>query len=179
MFRLTESVINTAIDNANKILKEVYPRYEIPNIWSIRITNAKSYWANIGRDKNFPNRFGMHISKTFEKIPDLELAKIRFQTCMLHELIHTIPGCNNHGKNFKRIGYLVSRKYPQYDVCTSVNAEEFGVETKERPARYIIKCTKCGKEFRYARKPKYAISNYCCTNCYCDKLIIIPNFIAV
>lgn len=170
MFQLTESVINAAINNAHKVLKDVYLKYIEPNIWSIKITNATSYWANIGRDKSVKSRFGMHISRTFEKIPDEQLAKLRFETCMIHELIHTLPGCNNHGNNFKRIGRMVKRKYPQYDICRCVSAEEFGVETKERPARYIIKCEHCMHEYRYQRKPKYAVSEYKCSKCGSSEL---------
>lgn len=171
MFKLTESVINSGIENASKILSEVYPTFQVPNIWSIKVTNATSYWANIGRDKKVRSRFGMHISRTFEKIPDENLARLRFETCMIHELIHTIPGCNNHGNNFKRVGRMVKRKYPQYDICRCVSAEEFGVDKAEaKPAKYLIRCEHCKHEYRYQRKPKYAISEYKCSKCGSDKL---------
>lgn len=171
MFRLTEAVINSGIENAICVLSEVYPKFEKPNIWSVKITNATSYWANIGRDKKVRSRFGMHISKTFEKIPDENLARLRFETCMIHELIHTIPGCNNHGTNFKRVGYMVKRKYPQYDISRCTSAEEFGVIPEEaKPAKYIIKCNHCKHEYNYRRKPKYAVSMYKCSKCGSNQL---------
>lgn len=36
---------------------------------------------------------------------------------------------------------------------------------KEKSAKYILTCLKCGEKFYYAKKPKYDIKDYKC--CYC------------
>ena len=165
MFKLTEEIINNSIEIAHKILKEVYPKYKEPIIYSIKITNAHSYWANIGRCKEYPSGYGLHISRTFEQIKDIEVARNRFQSCMIHEMIHTQPGCNNHGYNFKRLCYYVNKKYPQYKVQTSTTDESVGITIESAPIKYIIKCKICGCESKYRRKPKYSLSKYICNRC--------------
>ena len=62
---------------------------------------------------------------------------------MAHELIHTCPGCFDHGKKWKkyasvareRLGYLISR---------TVSPEDLGIaDISQEEPRYKITCNGC------------------------------------
>lgn len=68
---------------------------------------------------------------------------------ILHELLHTCPGCMNHGAAWKKYAEIV-RKNWGYDVKRVSSEEEKGVTTgnqnyREREYKYLIYCEKCGK----------------------------------
>lgn len=166
--------INSAIAKAINILEQCYNQFNKPYIYKIEYKpNSKSYWAKIGRNsKKHPGYF-LRIGGLFQLIPDEELAKIRFQSTIIHELIHTIPGCMNHGSKFQRICYLVNKKYPQYKLQTATGAEDFGIQLDEPIPKYKIICKCCGKEYLYQRKPKLNINMYKCSKCGKSNLELI------
>lgn len=173
--KLSRVKIEKAIDNAVKVLSSVYNKFDAPYINSITITNASSYWANIRRVKSHGDvSFSIRVSKTIELIPNEELAQRRLEETIIHELIHTIPGCMNHGSYFKHFCSLVNNNYPnRYVIKTRTNSEDYGVAIENKPKfKYEIVCTHCGKKYYYARKPKYDIRNYTCGKCHKDGLII-------
>ena len=66
---------------------------------------------------------------------------------LMHELIHTCPGCMNHGYEFQRRAEAVNRKLG-YNIHTTTNSESLeaaGVQLKRKSANYRIVCMKCGK----------------------------------
>lgn len=173
MFNVCEE-IQSALNNGNKILKECLKSYNEPYIYKIEFKNkSKSYWAKVG--KNSKEHFGyfLRIGGLFELIPDESIARNKFESTIIHELIHTIPGCMNHGKKFKRICNLVNYKYPQYKIQTSSSAEDFGIVESKPKVKYKIICSKCGKEYLYERKPKLDINRYRCSICGNIKLELI------
>lgn len=166
--------INSAIAKAINILEQCYNQFNKPYIYKIEYKpNSKSYWAKIGRNsKKHPGYF-LRIGGLFQLIPNEELARIRFQSTIIHELIHTIPGCMNHGSKFQRICYLVNKKYPQYKLQTATGAEDFGIQLDEPIPKYKIICKCCGKEYLYQRKPKLNINMYKCSKCGKSNLELI------
>lgn len=67
---------------------------------------------------------------------------------IMHELIHTCPGCMNHGYEFQRRAALVNRKLG-YNVHTTTEVsslEAAGVQLKRKTGHYAIMCKKCGME---------------------------------
>lgn len=68
---------------------------------------------------------------------------------LLHELLHTCPGCMNHGPNWKYYAERV-RKIYGYDIKRTSDNDEKEVTTgnlnyKRREYKYFIYCEKCGK----------------------------------
>ena len=120
--------IQQAVDNANTCLYSVYPKYIEPKNIIVKFTRARSYWATItqstskaiGKQKDFIIKIG----ELFNEIPDINLRNLRLEECMIHELIHTIPGCCNHGVRFKAIANKINRKYTQYDIQTQTDGEK-------------------------------------------------------
>ena len=88
---------------------------------------------------------------------------------MVHELIHTIPGCNNHGPNFKRYAGLINRHYPEYNVSTyytSDSDETENIADTKKP-KYVVTCENCGAKTYFYRKCKTLdiISRCTCKKC--------------
>ena len=174
MFTIDE--IQAAIDNANTCLYSIYKNYIEPRDIVIQFTKAKSYWAMITRSTCKPIGkqldFMIKISSLFDDIIDSGLRKLRLEECMIHELIHTIPGCNNHGTKFKRLAYRIGCKYPQYKIETQTSGERFGLPEYEPKYRYEIVCKHCGKSFYRCKKLKKPLTEYLCGNCGSDNLEI-------
>ena len=72
---------------------------------------------------------------------------------IIHELIHTCPGCMNHGYEWKRRGERASRMLG-YDVCRLRSVDKLNdwkVEVKEETFKYALVCNDCGKEYKFKR----------------------------
>lgn len=70
---------------------------------------------------------------------------------IMHEVIHTLPGCNNHGPNFQAVARLVNT-IKGYSVSTRSTLSA-AIHNK-LDYRYRLICTHCGEELkRYHRKP--------------------------
>ena len=89
---------------------------------------------------------------------------------IIHELIHCIPFCNNHGKNFKQYAKYINEKLG-YDISRLGNREEdykksnveYNIE--KRKDRYKIKCEECGQVFFRQRIAKNFTRKYRCGKC--------------
>lgn len=161
--KVTYAIINQAVNAGVQILKEVYPSFQYKGFVKVRISKARSKWGSVKLDYHTGD-FSLTISDCFEEIPDENKARIRLLSTVVHELIHTIPGCMNHGSNFKYYAALVNRKYPALKIQRCTSMKEVGVCANTKPARYIAKCSCCGKEWKYSRRPKI-IS--CIDQCKC------------
>lgn len=165
-FRLSERDIKVAIVKACDVLKSVSSEFVLPKICEIKLTKASSYWANIQRIDG-GKYYRLRVSSLVELIPSKELAQRRLEECMIHEMIHTMPGRFNHGEKFKAMCNKVNKKYDGiYTIRTRNDCETYGIHREEKPkVKFEIKCEKCGKTYYYSRKPKYDISEYSCSKC--------------
>jgi hypothetical protein len=88
---------------------------------------------------------------------------------MAHELIHTIPGCSNHGPNFKRYAELINRHYPEYNVSTYYTPDSAEIENiaNIKKPKYVVTCENCGVKTYFYRKCKTLdiISRCTCKKC--------------
>lgn len=99
----------------------------------------------------------------------MELDDIIIKNTIIHELIHCLPYCNNHGVYFKkyaniintRLGYNISRVGNKKEDYIKSNLEY--IEKEEY--KYKIKCEKCEKIFYRKRLPKNFTRKYRCSNC--------------
>lgn len=165
--QITIDVINEAIQNGIKVIKSVYPRFVIPTFTSVKIGKSRTSWASIS--KNQDNSFKLRVSNCYEEISNSQKAKIRLESTMIHELIHTIPGCLNHGKKFKLFANLINEKYNnKYHICRCTSMTEFGINQKNKNIKYIIECSNCHNQYEYKRKPKYS-SSFIHEFCWCNK----------
>lgn len=77
---------------------------------------------------------------------------------IMHEVIHTLPGCGNHGETFQKTARRVNEQLG-YRISTT---SKLSKEAKEAVAyKYVLKCGQCGEELkRYHRKPRISASHY-------------------
>lgn len=71
---------------------------------------------------------------------------------LLHEYIHTCPGCDNHGKVFKYYANIINTKY-HYHIKRTTSAAEKGLDnTVLKPdAKYRVECPQCHRSWGYLR----------------------------
>lgn len=85
---------------------------------------------------------------------------------IIHELLHTVKGCFNHGTEWKYYADIMNRKYNYNIKRVTSNAEKDFVLSND-DYKYIVKCPKCGKEWGFHRicnVAKYP-SIYLCKKC--------------
>lgn len=118
---------------------------EIEIKWNGRISRKWGYCRKTG------NHYDISIARRLDDdaIPDEKVMSV-----ILHEILHTCPGCMNHGKLWKSYGKLIKHIY-HIKIKTTSSAEDLNVENK-----YIIKCRNCGCKTRYAMKPRNT-ERYC------------------
>lgn len=110
------------------------------------------------------NKHHIEISKWV-----MELEDTIIKNTIMHELIHCIPYCNNHGVEFKKYANLINTNY-HYDVSRVGNKkadfEKSNIEYNEiTHYNYKITCRNCGQEFFRQRLSKNFKRKYRCGKC--------------
>lgn len=101
-----------------------------------------------GRCTREPGGYRLEIMTFLNRFRTLD--EIR-QTVM-HEVIHTLEGCNNHGADFQQVARRVNQQLG-YRIATRSQLGEAAGQAV--PYRYVLKCSHCGQELkRYHRKPR-------------------------
>lgn len=123
--------------------------------WSIN-TRAK---CRLGLCKIITNDiFEINISEEVLKDDiDVQVAL----NVIMHELLHTVKGCFNHGKKWKTYAEYINNKLPQYSIKRAIKGEESGIKFERKPPvyRYILRCTKCGQKIKRQKETK-VVTNY-------------------
>lgn len=102
----------------------------------------------------------------------MELNDNIIKNTIIHELIHCIPNCNNHGKDFKFYAKLVKNNLG-YNITRLGNKEEdykksgldFKKEEKSIQYKYKVICQKCGQTFLRQRINRNFTRKYVCGKC--------------
>lgn len=108
-------------------------------------------------------RFEKHTIEISRWVMDLDDKIIK--NTIMHELIHCMPFCNNHGEMFKRYAKYINKNLG-YDISRLGNKKEdyekSNLEYEEKAYKYTIKCTSCGKVFNRNRLAKDFFKKYRC-----------------
>ena len=90
-------------------------------------------------------KFLVEISEFILDCPENKIREV-----LAHELLHTCEGCRNHGIHWKVYAQRMNNAYG-YDIKRATSFEDMGIHREEAPSqsnvKYIIKCSKCGKEY--------------------------------
>ena len=173
--KLTEALIEQYIDDAKIIISRCYPSFVPPIVVKITISKARSYWAQIKHVGD--NYYELRVSNMFNEITEEHLFYNRLMSCMIHELIHTIPRCWNHGRIFQQYAQKINLYFPEFNISTSTSGEELGIIEDVRIIKYVVTCYNCGAESKYMRKPKIwkyinkETSPYICNKCGQSKFV--------
>lgn len=68
---------------------------------------------------------------------------------LAHEALHTCWGCRNHGKRWKEYARRMNLAC-DYHISRTSTDEEMGIAA-QRPYQYLLRCEKCGAEFKRLR----------------------------
>lgn len=118
--------------------------------------NKKSLFYTISINENF-----------------IKLCPDKVKNTIMHELIHSVHGCMNHGPSFKYLASLVNNKFGYNITRTSYYQEYEEYINNTKQYRYKVKCNSCGSEWLY-QKAGNVIKNiqknpYSCTCPKCHK----------
>lgn len=113
--------------------------------------------------------FRIEISSKF-----LEMATLKqVQEVLMHELCHTLRGCDTHRGRWKKVVKKVNERYG-YNIS---RCSDFQYDFT--PVRYIVRCQNCGAITEYRRQTqlvkelKQGIDvTYICCNCYQNKFTL-------
>ena len=85
----------------------------------------------------------------------LDAGEQEIKNVLAHELLHTCPGCYNHGMRWKAYAAKINNMYG-YNITSTTTYEKIGLQKPEKKVnyKYKIECTKCGKIFYRQRKSK-------------------------
>lgn len=80
----------------------------------------------------------------------LEAPEVSCLQTLAHEVLHTCPGCRNHGARWKEYARRMNEAYG-YAISRTGSCEALGV-ADARPVRHLVVCTRCGMEFPRSRR---------------------------
>lgn len=131
-------------------------------------------------DENYKiiQKRGYHKSIRYEKFKNhhIEISSWVMQlndniakNTILHELIHCIPYCNNHGAEFKKYANYINEKLG-YQIKTRGNRKEDYqasnlIYQEDDDYKYKIICENCKQEIYRKRFNKNLIKKYQCAKC--------------
>lgn len=117
-------------------------------------TRAKKRWGQCRKISG-----GYHININICLFDDQSSVE-GLKTTILHELLHSCPGCMNHGEAWKELADKVNERYG-YKIKRTTSADEKGVSEEvrsiihaDKEPKYKIVCTKCGQVIERARMSK-------------------------
>lgn len=103
-------------------------------------------WNNYGRCIHYKDdHYVIKINTVYFKKDDERYRRYLLST-IIHELIHSIEGCMNHGENFLKNAEIVNQKYGEGFIRPTNNSNIL-----DENAKYIFKCDNCGKIVTYNR----------------------------
>lgn len=125
-------------------------------------TSGKFMGCNSWGQPRYKFKIEINPAMLLDSVPQMEL-----EDTILHELLHTVEGCQNHGPKWKSLAEKVNRAYG-YHISRTGYLPEVSQRIKEKnPTRYICACKKCGQEFKF-KKWCSTVANperYSHTNC--------------
>jgi len=161
--------------NKQEKLEELYKKC-IEELKSINIDVQKNRIIEIKINTRSKKRYGCckKISKDRFKIEIsewvMDLNEDIIKNTIMHELIHCMPRCNNHGEYFKNYATIINEKLG-YNVSRTGNKErDFSIsnlEYTEKPINfnYKIVCEDCNYSFFRQRVRRYFTRKYRCGKC--------------
>jgi hypothetical protein len=99
--------------------------------------------------KPYPNTYVIKINQNFIRVGDYK----EVHNTIMHECIHCIDGCHNHGPNWKKAAAKVNARFdftPIERCGTDDNYHEF----LKSQAKYQITCKACHHTWNYYRKTR-------------------------
>lgn len=115
--------------------------------WSVN-SRANGRWGLC--KKTGENSYEIQIS---HKLLEDTVSDQVLKDTIVHELLHTLPGCLNHSQAWKEFARRVNQALPSYQIKVRTSYAEKGIAPPRKVPqyRYILRCQKCGAEIRRQR----------------------------
>ena len=113
-------------------------------------TRANKRW---GLCEPVPGGFQIEISSV---LLDERNDEAGLKNTIIHEILHTCKGCQNHQENWKRVAQKVNAAYG-YNIKRTSSTLEKGVLEETMPpipANYVVECKCCGYTYTREKKSK-------------------------
>lgn len=113
-------------------------------------TTAKK---RLGRCSQLPDKtYCIQISS---RLLDSSIPAMAVKHTLMHELLHSVPGCMNHQEKWKQLANRVNRAYG-YQIRRTSSLEERGLsaadfEVSKPEPKYRLQCSKCNHTYNYYR----------------------------
>lgn len=144
---------------------------EYGNIVDVSInTRAKSRFGQC-RYNRVMGTYTINISKF---ILDDDIDDKAVMETIIHEILHTVEGCMNHGKKWKSLGKIVEQKFgycitrtSDYNKFSDNLEKKMEVERATKKSNYVFKCAGCGQIIRREKMSKFVkyYQHYKCGIC--------------
>lgn len=137
-------LLSFAIDMVKQVVPDVPADKIKPDV---RLFESATTW---GQCRQYGDQFIISLNSHL-----LELEKVdpALET-LLHEILHTIRGCWNHGPKWKRLAGQLNSRYG-CDIKTTATASEKGANAViAKHFKYYIQCKKCGEQHGLQRRTK-------------------------
>ena len=126
-------------------------------------------------ERNGERIFNLNFNKIYFNIGSPEAV----HSTIMHEVIHTIPGCFDHKKKFKEVSDKVKKfGYEVNRTTIDANYNEFLLENKQ-DIKFEVFCPTCNKvlcrrirKTRMIKDIKAEKHNWSCPICHCKNLLI-------
>ena len=123
---------------------------------------AKKRW---GFCKQVDGQFNIEISN---RLLNEDADEKALKTTILHEILHTVPGCMNHGRAWKYYAGILNQKFG-YNIKRTTSAKEKGVEdiSVTLTPKHKFVCQKCNAEVVRYKESKFTQNHtkYSCAVC--------------
>lgn len=132
--------------------------FEVPEIeWKI-----KKYKSMYGQTEK---RMGKYTIKINEYLLETENEK-EIKDTVIHEILHTLPKCMNHGKEWKNKAMIINNKYGM-SISRTGDFKIAKMQENREQIKYIFKCKECGGLVKMKRMSKFVKhpENYKCGKC--------------
>ena len=161
--------LNLLLENAKHIFDTLDIEYG--NVTKIEVNyRAKNRWGQC-RMKN-----GNYTININSRLLEDDIPEDKTMNTVLHELLHTVKGCMNHGYKWQSYAELINDCYSCYSISRTTSSDYFGIEEEERlnNFKYTIRCEKCGQVIHRYRK--FNTHRYSCGICHTNNWKVIVNY---
>lgn len=151
--------------NANELLQKgieqvneagIEPGYINPEV----VVNSRAK-SRFGVCRMVPGEYDFQIELNSELLKAKEEKALN---TVVHEILHTVKGCMNHGPLWKRHVHTMNTRFG-YEISTTSTYEKLGL-VPPKP-KYIVKCAGCEVEIHRSRRSKLITQtkNFSCGTC--------------
>lgn len=137
-------------------------KHEEPDETDYHVTKYKNNF------KIIYHKFKKHHIEISRWVMDLD--EVIIKNTIIHEILHCLPYCNNHGLLFQNYACYINQELG-YNIKTLGNKQadykrsNLDFEADHRNYKYKIVCKECGNKFYRHRLKKDLIKKYRCSIC--------------